>query len=627
MSNSAKPSTSQVNKQEKTGEKKVIRQIHTYSKRAGTSGIRGQLYETKLLGLIYFKALYDEDIEEFYLATNVDEIGMFDDICLKAKLKGFEKPVNVFIQAKHRENDRLLTLNNKKDLANCFDSYLRIKRRFQPGNDDVLFKGTFCDTDCVFVMYTTAKDDGSGKPCEGSLVSYLNSLINTGNPGSQPSYTDEDMNLLCQQVLEEQLVTLAQNLARLLDYAKNNKLNNNNPIMNDELVLRFHLILAQEVFDISEIFPEGHRIASFRENFFSESQKNIQIFKDAFCSEILERRKIDVTKKAQGLLARFLSQSGDIKNLCELIRGSVIIFKHGKLEFRDKMMPHHYKEKLEEVNHNNKELKDEAVELAVRECSNHSLEFKVPATFGNKDIAIRGDEAKIGKRLDHLSKKLVDLIENTEGDTITVDESLDDGFLRINGGIASAVGNLIVFDDTSKLYMFCENSESLGSVAKRFYKLLKSKIPNLHDYKFDMRAKVFPKLSLDKTDQDELIVKDFFSKLVFYTSQGDENIIEKKIIDEIEKHQAKREKLNNPKKKSEAIFLRYHDEIQKWWMIPKEGEYLTRESDLYVKAVDSTSVVNMMPKIVFSQRVITVENGRVVESYDPTERERAKKSD
>lgn len=621
MSNSAKPSTSQGKKNDKKREKKVKKKIHTYSKRAGTSGIRGQLYETKLLGLIYIKTLYDEAIEEFYLATNVDEIGMFDDICLRAKLKGFEKPLNVFIQAKHRENDRLLTLNNKKELANCFDSYLRIKRRFQPGNDDVLFKGTFSDTDCVFVMYTTAKDDGTGKPCEGSMVSYLNSLINTGNPGSQPSYTDEDMNLLCQQVLEEQLLTLAQKLARyVVDDAKSQ-------IMNDELVLRYHFILAQEVFDISDVLTEGFRMASFKSDFFSQSQKFIQTFKDAFCSEILYRRKIDVTNDTQDLVARFLSESDDSKNLCKLIRGSVITFKHGKLGFRDKMVPHHYKEQLEGINHNNNKVKDEAIEMAVKECLKNSLEFKVPATFGNKDIAIRGDDTKIVKRLDHLCKKLIDLIENTEGNTITIDESLEDGFLRLNGGIASAIGNIIVLDDTSKLFKFTEDSEALGTVAKRFHTLLKSKIQNLYDYKFDMRAKMFPKLTLHKTDYDELIVKDFFSKLVFYTCQGDENVVEKKIIDEIEKHQAKQETLNNPKKKSEAIFLRYHDEIQKWWMIPKEGEYLTKESDLYIKAVDSTSVVNMMPKIVFSQRVIYAVNGRIIESYDPTERERGEESD
>ncbi|KAJ8704071.1 hypothetical protein PYW07_013365 [Mythimna separata] len=621
MSDSAQPSTSQMPKKDKKGGKNKKKKILKYTKRAGTSGIRGQLYETKLLGLIYFKALHDEIIEEFYLASNVDEIGMFDDICLRAKLKDFEKPINVFIQAKHRENDKLLTLNNKKDLANCFNSYLSIKRRFQAGNDDVMFQGAFNETDCVFIMYTTAKDDGSGKASEDNLVTFLNDLISTGSPGSQPSYTDEDMNLLCQQVLEEQLITLAQKIAKyVLDDAKSQ-------IMNDELVLQYHFVLAQEVFDISDVLPEGHRIASFKTDFFKQSKKFLKIFKDAFCSEILEKRKIDVTNETQDLIAQFLSKPDDSENLSKLIRGNIIIFKHGCLEFRDKVVPHSHKEKLEGINHNNKEIKDEAIEIAVKESLKNTLEFKVPATFGNKDIAIRGDDNKIDKRLDHLCKKLIDLIEKTEGDQITIDETLEDGFLRLNGGIASAIGNLIVFDDNCKLFKFCEDCETLERVAKRFHKLLKSKIPNLENYRLDMRVKVFPKLSLDRTDYDELIVKDFFSKLMFYTSQGDENDVEKKIIEEIEKHEAKQAKLNNPKKKSEAIFLRYHDEIQKWWMVPKEGEYLTRESDLYTKAVDSTSVVNMMPEIKFSQRVVFAVNGRIIESYDPTERNREEESD
>ncbi|KAJ8705758.1 hypothetical protein PYW08_012804 [Mythimna loreyi] len=618
MSDSAKPN--KANKKEKKGGKNKKKKIFKYSKRAGTSGIRGQLYETKLLGLILFKALHDEEIEEFYLATNVDEIGMFDDICLRAKLKGFDKPVNVFIQAKHRENDKLLTLNNKKDLANCFNSYLSIKRRFQPGNDDVLFQGNFNETDCVFIMYTTAKDDGTGKPCEGDLVTYLNSLISTGSPGSQPSYTDEDMDLLCQQILEEQLITLGQKIARyILDDAKSQ-------IMNDELVLRYHFILGKEVFDISNVLDEGHRMASFKSDFFSETQKLMKIFKDAFCSDIIEKRKIDVTNETQDLLARFLSEPNDSENLSKLIRGSVVTFKHGNLEFRDKVIPHQYKEKLEEINNNNKQVKNEALELAVKESLKHSLVFKVPATFGNKDLAIRGDDTKIDKRLDHLCKKLVDVIEKTEGDKITIDEDMDDGFLRLNGGIASAVGNLIVYDDNCNLFKFCEDCQSLDKVAKRFHKLLKSKLQNFENCRFDLRAKVFPKLSLDRSEYDELIVKDFFSKLMFYTSQGDENDVEKKIIDEIEKHQAKQAKLNNPKKKSEAIFLRYHDEIQKWWMVPKEGEYLTKDSDLYLKAVESTSVVNMMPEIKFSQRVVFAVKGRIIESYDPTERDSAEAS-
>ncbi|KAJ8705760.1 hypothetical protein PYW08_012806 [Mythimna loreyi] len=614
MSDSAKPNKG--NKKEIKGGKNKKKNIFK-SKRAGTSGIRGQLYETKLLGLILFKILQDEEIEEFYLATNVDEIGMFDDICLRAKLKGFDIPINVFIQAKHRENDKLLTLNNKKDLTNCFNSYLSIKRRFQPGNDDVLFQGNFNEIDCVFVMYTTAKDDGTGKPCEGDLVTYLNRLISTGNPGSQPSYTDEDMDLLCQQILEEQLITLGQKIARyILDDAKSQ-------IMNDELVLRYHFILGKEVFDISNVLDEGHRMASFKSDFFSETLKFIKIFKHAFCSEIIEKRKIDITNEIQELLASFLSEPDDIENLSKLIRGSVVTFKHGKPEFRDKVIPHQYKETLEGINNNNR-VKNEALELAVKESLKHSLEFKVPATFGNKDLAIRGDDKKIDKRLDHLCKKLVDVIEKTEGDKIIIDETMDDGFLRLNGGIASAVGNLIVYDDNCNLFKFCEDCESLDKVAKRFHKLLKSKIQHFENCRFDIRAKVFPKLSLDRSEYDELIVKDFFSKLMFYTSQGDENDVEEKIIDEIKRHQAKQVQLNNPIKKSEAIFLRYHDEIQKWWMVPKEGEYLTKDSDLYMKAVDSTSAFNMMTAlnlIRFSQRVVYVENGRVIESYDPTERD------
>lgn len=53
-----------------------------YTKRSGTSGIGGQLYETKLLNLILFRALTSTDIDEFYLGSNVDGLGALDDVVI-----------------------------------------------------------------------------------------------------------------------------------------------------------------------------------------------------------------------------------------------------------------------------------------------------------------------------------------------------------------------------------------------------------------------------------------------------------------------------------------------------------------------------------------------------------------
>lgn len=58
--------------------------VATYFKRPGTASILGQLYESKLLSLVLFRATHWEDrIGPFFLATNVDDAGAFDDLVIR----------------------------------------------------------------------------------------------------------------------------------------------------------------------------------------------------------------------------------------------------------------------------------------------------------------------------------------------------------------------------------------------------------------------------------------------------------------------------------------------------------------------------------------------------------------
>lgn len=128
-----------------------------FKRRKGTTeGIRGHLYETKLLSLILFRARHNDEVEEFHLASNLDKVRAFDDICFRAKLRGFDRPFSVFIQLKHRENNKVLTLDNETDLRKYFESYLKIRRTYSE-QADVLFKGQFDGTECIFVWYTNRK--------------------------------------------------------------------------------------------------------------------------------------------------------------------------------------------------------------------------------------------------------------------------------------------------------------------------------------------------------------------------------------------------------------------------------------------------------------------------------------
>lgn len=111
--------------------------VSTYTKRKGTSSIRGQLYETKLLALVLFRALHRAAITAFSLATNVDDVGAFDDVVLRYTEGGTDKAL--YLQAKHKDGKQ----TNLKDMLDAekgdfsivkyFRSYLDLKIAEQNG--------------------------------------------------------------------------------------------------------------------------------------------------------------------------------------------------------------------------------------------------------------------------------------------------------------------------------------------------------------------------------------------------------------------------------------------------------------------------------------------------------------
>ncbi|KAJ8704024.1 hypothetical protein PYW07_013318 [Mythimna separata] len=545
-----------------------------YKKRAGTSGIQGQLYETKLISLIYFRLTHDDSVEQFSLATNRDGIGEFDDVCFKANIKGFDKPLAVFLQAKHRENDKLLTFTSETDLAKYFSSYLKIRRAFDPSGKDMIFERKYDETECFFIMYTTAKGSPKNKMYEGAFAECLKELIGTGGCCTQPSYTDDDLDLLCKIVMKDQITTLATQLAKFICDESDSEMSTNNDIM-----LRYHVILALNVFDVSEIQPEGHRIASFRQDFFTNNEVFIVLFKNILCLEVLKKQKSE-KNDGQTLLLKFLSEPSDVPTLSKLI-GSVLTYKNDKLELVSESVTDDLQRQFVKVNVPQATVY-EAAELAAKEYL-LSLKLKVPASFGNKDLTIRGNNKKIEKRLNYLTTKFVELLKQSElNDIVTIDESLGDGFLKLNGGIACAVGNILVFDETSRLLKFADNCESLGDLAKTWYETLIVKIENLHEYKLHVKVKNFPKLSFERGEYDMSIARDFYSKLLFCTNQANQNGVEKILREEIEDQPCSG--VHNFRVRSELIFLKYHDEIQRLWLRP-EGAYLTEKSKVFENAV------------------------------------------
>ncbi|KAJ8703595.1 hypothetical protein PYW07_017519 [Mythimna separata] len=549
--------------------------VATYDKGEGTSGIRGQLYETKLLSLIFYRAKHDDSIEEFQLASNIADIGAFDDICIKVKMKGIAKPLIVCIQAKHKD-DREQTLDI--DVMKYFRSYLKIRERFEMDNKDEIFQGKFHETESYFVIYTSGKDKFSNDEVVGEFASQLNELIGTGGTAKQPYKHDAHVESLCHIFMKEQAISLAKQVAAYMSGERNFE-----TMLSDELMLTYHVILARYVVEVSEIVPGGHRIATFQQGFIDNYLgEKLNLFKNTLYKEALGRRKIEPSD-VKNLMSAFLAEPTDVIKLSKVI-GTVITYNNGQLELAKTyaQLKTDLKRQLNQVDVSRSTV-NEATTLAAREMLSKGL--KVPAAFGNTDLMLSGSDAKKARRIKHLTSKFIELlVECKSGNTVTVDNSFDSGFLQLNGGIAGAIGNMFVLDEKTKLMKITDNWESLGDLAQALYKNLTYEIHNLHELRFHFKVNKFPKLSFDCSEYEATQARDFLNKLIFYSKQADENEVEQIIKDKIEEYQA--EHPNYFQAKTDAMFLKYHDKIQKWWMQPKQASYLTKDSDIFEDAIN-----------------------------------------
>ncbi|KAJ8703984.1 hypothetical protein PYW07_013278 [Mythimna separata] len=575
----------------------------TYSKRSGTSGIRGQLYETKLISLINYRLKHNGNIKEYALATNMDNIGIFDDICLRFKVKELDKPLAVFIQAKHREHDTLL----KNDWATYFDSYMKIKQAFTPTTTDLIFKGQYDEIECFFVIYTTARGDDNNETLESPYTSSLNNVIATAQGGQQITAKNKDVEDLYKIIIKEQVAQLAKPIAKLFF----DEVTDFQIFMSNEHVFTYHVILAQRFCEVSDIQPGKYRLARVRPEFFDTDDEILTTFKNSLYKEVIGKRRVS-DSEFESQVTQFFNNPTDVTILSKVI-GCVVTYKNGKLEFvNNKMINDDLKRQLRNV-HIPDVILDQAVELAGREILASKQYIKVPAAFGNKDLVVRKNE-----RLTYLASKISLLINKSDHNhVITIDESVDKGFLKLNGGIASAVGNLLVLDEDSKMLKFNGNSQELGDVAKRLLTIIKqNEIVNLDKYRIHVKIKTFPKLTFDCGAHDKNVAQDFFNRILLYTNQADENGTGKILKREIEKYRGSF--------LSHMIFLKYHDDIQNWWMSPNKAVYLTEESNIYANAMNTVAreppmtVMNKMYEIKTKEANI-VFNHNVMNSLELTE--------
>ncbi|CAD0202471.1 unnamed protein product [Chrysodeixis includens] len=493
-----------------------------YQKRKGTSGLSGHLYETKLLTLILLRAELNNELEEFYLGTNIEGLGAFDDIVFQYKRKG-QPSKTIFLQAKHKDDP----INNKIKVDDMFkkggdfcfqkyfDSYLEINEKFESKINDVLFKGTTL-RDCEFIIYTSATENFAEKTSLKNCHEAC--FIETSKNGQifQLRYDDGDLKKMLQSVVETRAASLAKTLSKFIFKEKWDS------IMADDMIKIYHVFVAHNV--LSQ--DSESKCWKFRESFLDTNDELLIIMKRIFIAEL------NIKKRSP--------------------------------------------------------LNETDPENEIR-----SLSFQLPSNFGNVTFNLK--EKKRQKQLDILCTKLCQLFgtayEQDLKRVIEVNErSCNEGNIlqkkdlepHLIGGL---VGNLLIIDDETKMLKFNLNQEILTGDSLELLKMLQNKEKNLEKYRFEFTIPRFPKLSLINEKIDVIIITDFLAKLIFFTNQAKEDQIESILRNEIQ------EICNSQKQtlgiKCEAILLKMHDRVLKWWKQPKSATYFNQSTQCFQETMQN----------------------------------------
>lgn len=146
------------------------------------------------------------------------------------------------------------------------------------------------------------------------------------------------------------------------------------------------------------------------------------------------------------------------------------------------------------------------------------------------------------------------------------------------------VGNLLINDGETEILKFNLVEEKLSPDNINILNNLKQRY-DLSKFRFNINIDGFPKLALFSTRHDRESVQHFLGLLKFYTNQAQENEVEEIIKNEI-KFCYLQDNLENSLfcTKIDLIYLRVHDEIQKWWKKTPSASYLTETCTYYKQA-------------------------------------------
>ncbi|XP_069672165.1 uncharacterized protein [Periplaneta americana] len=149
--------------------------LQKYKKRSNTSNMDGELFEVYVTMYLFIKGMFETN--GFYLATNLDNAGAFDDIVFKFKDKKTNEERICFLQLKYKARraityKTLCAPSGDFSLLKYYSSFCAVRKAFNSCSDDIIFGDNF--DKCQFIIYTNTDMDSSS----GSRAEYGGSLLN-----------------------------------------------------------------------------------------------------------------------------------------------------------------------------------------------------------------------------------------------------------------------------------------------------------------------------------------------------------------------------------------------------------------------------------------------------------------
>lgn len=580
-----------------------LRSSTKFRKRPGTTGgLDGHFYEIDLLILGKLKG--DRDKYKFYLASNMDGIGAFDDVVAKYWKTNIEtESITIYLQAKHVKGKVTFEKfkNPKIDNGNFyipkyFFDYLKIREQFDEESNDPIFKGNFKDLDLKFIIYTSAILDEKFDKDRIKIIEkddVNDNIFSTKSKGEafklnafEPKNSDL-IEILEKVSFKEKITSLAKAIVECVI----GKLNYNNMMAEGNIISKYHVFLSKNVFIVEKERSKGEKGTEYRKgeiNYRFLETRSDDPLKEMLREEILyeyaqnaifnrkansqlgdKDKQIDLLRKFNDSLKSF----GEVDyNIIRQLCGSVIILDkdNRKLFFS-----------------NPKESKDVELKNKVDELA--SYKFNITYKFIEQELKERLEKEPLKLHVDfgnidhnvkkpvHLIKKLNHLFEQSVENVIKIDDSmvghgkmLTDGDIK---NIGKLIGSLLIFDQKEKMLKFV-NDDSLSEDNTKFIKELKATAGHaVDDYRLDVKVKNFPRDSLVIEDQDRANVEEFFSKLEIFVGQASDAELKEIIKDEM------RVLFKLTKDEAEESFLKIRDRAEKFW---REGdEYLEKDDDFF----------------------------------------------